>query len=110
VIEDILATGQPNQPPRPWLGLYATDMDNKVVVMGVADRGPAKAANLQAGDVVLSVNGAPVVELASFYKKLWALGPVGTKAQLGILRNGRTLEISVVSADRNRIAQNPKLH
>jgi hypothetical protein len=35
---------------------------------------------------------------------------VGTKAQLGILRNGRTLEISVVSADRNRIAQNPKLH
>jgi S1-C subfamily serine protease len=110
VIEDIIKTGQPNRPPRPWLGLYATDMDGKVVVMGVADRSPAKKAGLAAGDVVLAIGGQPVIDLAGFYKRLWALGPVGVRAQLTVMRNGRTMDVEAVTADRNRIANAPRLH
>lgn len=110
VIEDIIKMGQPNRPPRPWLGLYATDMDGKVVVMGVADRSPAKKAGLAAGDVVLAIGGQPVIDLAGFYKRLWALGPVGVRAQLTVMRNGRTMDVEAVTADRNRIANAPRLH
>jgi S1-C subfamily serine protease len=110
VIEDIIKTGQPNRPPRPWLGVYATDMDGKVVVMGVADRSPAKKAGLAAGDVVLAIGGQPVIDLAGFYKRLWALGPVGVRAQLTLMRNGRTVDAEAVTADRNRIANAPRLH
>jgi S1-C subfamily serine protease len=110
VIEDILTMGQPNRPPRPWLGVYATEIEGKVVLMGVADRSPAKRADLRAGDVILSLNGSPVVNLAAFFKRLWGLGAAGVEAPLSILRDGRTLDVTVVSADRNRIANNPRLH
>lgn len=110
VIEDMLAMGQPNRPPRPWLGVYATEIEDKVVLMGVADRGPGKRADLRAGDVVLSIAGAPVIDLAGFFKRLWALGPAGVEAPLTILRNGRKLDVKVTSADRNRAANSPRLH
>ena len=110
VIEDLLTMGQPNRPPRPWLGVYATELEDKVVLMGVADRGPAKKADLRAGDVILSISGSPVVNLAGFFKRLWALGTAGVEAPLTILRNGRTLDLSVISADRNRVANSPRLH
>ena len=110
VIEDILTMGQPNRPPRPWLGVYATEIEGKVVMMGVADRSTAKRAELRAGDVILSINGAPVVNLAAFYKRLWALGTAGVEAPLSILRDGRTMDVRVVSTDRNRRANNPRLH
>jgi len=110
VLEDLLTLGQPNRPPRPWLGVYATEVEDKVVLMGVADRSPAKRAQLRAGDVILSVGGAPVDTLGGFFKRLWALGVAGVEAPLTILREGRTLDVLVVSADRNRIANSPRLH
>ena len=110
VMEDILTMGQPNRPPRPWLGVYATEIEGKVVLMGVADRSPAKRAELRAGDVILSIGGSPVVNLAAFFKRLWALGAAGVEAPLSILRDGRTLDVNVISADRNRMANNPRLH
>ncbi len=110
VIEDILTMGQPDRPPRPWLGVYATEIEDKVVLMGVADRSPAKRAELRAGDVILSLSGVPVVNLAAFFKRLWALGGAGVEAPLTILRDGRSLDVVVKSADRNRIANNHRLH
>ena len=99
-----------NRPPRPWLGVYATEIEGKVVLMGVADRSPAKRVELRAGDVILSINGSPVVNLAAFFKRLWALGTAGVEVPLTILRDGRTQDMTVISADRNRIANNPRLH
>ena len=110
VMEDLLTMGQPNRPPRPWLGVYATEIEDKVVLMGIADRSPARRAELRAGDVTLSIGGSPVVTLAGFYKRLWALGSAGVEAPLTILRDGRTLDVQVVSADRNRMANSPRLH
>ena len=48
----------------PWLGLYATEVENRLVVVGLADRGPAKRADLRTGDIVLSVAGNEVRDLA----------------------------------------------
>ena len=36
ILDDLLTFGRPNRPPRPWLGLYATEIEDKVVVVGLA--------------------------------------------------------------------------
>ena len=110
VMNDMLSMGQPNAPPRPWLGVYATETQNKVVLMGIADRGPARKSDLRTGDIILSVAGGPVVDLASFYKRLWALGAAGVEAPLTIVRDGRKLDVTVKTADRGRMASAPRLH
>ena len=70
--------GRPNQPPRPWLGLNATEIDDKAVVVArVSSNGPARRANLRTGDIVLAVAGDEVSELAGFFRKVWSLGKAG---------------------------------
>ena len=78
--------------------------------MGIVERGPAKKADLRTGDVVLAVGGSPVVDLASFYKRLWGLGDAGVPAPLTIFRDGKRHDVTVPTADRNRVANAPKLH
>src|SRR3954470_2294890 len=31
ILDDLLTLGRPNRPPRPWLGLYATEVEDRVV-------------------------------------------------------------------------------
>ena len=64
ILDDLLTFGRPNRPPRPWLGLYATEIEERIVVVGLATRGPAQAADMRTGDVVLAVAGREVSELA----------------------------------------------
>jgi S1-C subfamily serine protease len=49
ILDDILTMGRVNRPPRPWLGLYATEIENRIVVAGLAGRGPAERADLRTG-------------------------------------------------------------
>jgi len=110
ILEDLLTMGRPNHPPRPWLGLNATEIDDKVVVARVSNGGPARRANLRTGDVVLSVAGTEVSDLASFFRKVWSLGSAGVEVPLTLYRDGRTFEARVASGDRNRFLKGPSLH
>jgi S1-C subfamily serine protease len=110
ILEDLLTMGRPNHPPRPWLGLNATEIDDKIVVARVSNGGPARKANLRTGDVVLAVAGTEVSDLASFFRKVWSLGKAGVEVPLTIYRDGRTLEARVASGDRNRFLKGPSLH
>src|SRR5215471_1616880 len=92
ILEDLLTMGRPNHPPRPWLGLNATEIDDKVVVARVSNGGPARRANLRTGDVVLAVAGADVSDLAGFFRRVWALGQAGVEVPLTLFRDGRTIE------------------
>src|SRR6202163_1559317 len=49
ILDDMLTLGRPNAPVRPWLGLYATEVEDRVVIMGLANRGPAEKADLRTG-------------------------------------------------------------
>ena len=64
IFDDLLKFGRRNAPSRPWLGFYATEVENRLVIVGLADRGPAKRADLRTGDIVLSVAGKEVHDLA----------------------------------------------
>jgi S1-C subfamily serine protease len=110
ILEDLLTMGRPNHPPRPWLGLNATEVDDKVVVARVSTGGPSRRANLRTGDVVLAVAGQQVGDLASFFRKVWSLGTAGVEVPLTIYRDGRTIEVRVPSGDRNRFLKGPSLH
>src|SRR5690348_2542935 len=77
VLDDIRKFGRVNKPVRPWLGMYTTEIDNRLVIVGIANRGPAARAELKTGDVILAVNGDRIADQNTLYRKLWALGPAG---------------------------------
>jgi S1-C subfamily serine protease len=110
ILDDLLTMGRANHPPRPWLGIYATAMEEKVVIVGLADDGPAERANLRTGDVVLAVAGTEVNELPDLFRRIWSLGNAGVEVPLTIDRDGRTLDLRVASGDRNRFLKGPSLH
>jgi S1-C subfamily serine protease len=110
VLEDVLTMGQPNRPPRPWLGLYATEVDSRVVIAGVAGKGPAAKAKLKTGDVVVSVGGARISGLAALFRQVWSLGKAGVQVPMTVVRDGRPVDLTVTSGDRTRFLKGPSLH
>ena len=107
-ILDDLASGRPAHPPRPWLGVIAQDLGPNVVIVGVNPRGPAARAELRAGDMVLSVGGEPIGDLADFYTRLWAQGPAGTVIPLGIQREEDMFDVEIRSVDRAAMLRKPR--
>lgn len=110
ILDDLLTFGRPNRPARPWLGLYATEMEDKIAIIGLADRGPAQRADLRAGDIVYAVAGKPVDKLASFFRRIWSLGQAGIDVPLTVYRDGRTFDLHIASGDRARFLKVPRLH
>ena len=71
--------GQVDKPPRPWLGAFSAESNGDVVVMSVAEGGPAAKAGLRQGDIISDVRDGEVDGLADFYRKLWESGPAGAE-------------------------------
>jgi S1-C subfamily serine protease len=105
-----LARGRPTGPPRPWLGVFAQEVDDKVVILSVAGGGPAARAELRRGDVVRAVGGRPVSGLADFYRRLWKLGPAGVVALLTLERGGDVFDVEVRSIDRTSVLKKPRFN
>ena len=110
ILDDMLTYGRPNRPVRPWLGLYAAEVEDAIVVAGLAERGPASEAGLQAGDRILAVGEDSVGSLAGFWRRVWAGGPAGSEIPLRVARDGANMTVRVQSADRTRFLKSPKLH
>ncbi|GLS44930.1 serine protease [Methylobacterium brachythecii] len=110
ILDELRLQGRTDAPPRPWLGLYATETEDGVVVMGLVDDAPAQAADLRAGDILSAVAGEPVTDLAGFFRQVWALGDAGARVPLSVQRDGTEIALSVMSADRNAYLVRPKLH
>jgi S1-C subfamily serine protease len=110
ILDDLRTIGRPNRPPRPWLGLYAVEVEGRVVVAGLAGSGPAERAGLDTGDVVLAVAGKKVDNLAGFFRSVWAIGDAGIAVPLTVYHEGQVAEIRVASSDRNSFLKAPKLH
>jgi S1-C subfamily serine protease len=110
VVDDLRRFGRINRPARPWLGMYSTEIDNRVVVIGISGNGPAARAELKAGDVILAVKGEKVSSQAGFYRKLWSLGAAGVDVPLTVHHEGVTFDVTLASADRAKLLKGPRLH
>ena len=109
ILDDMLKLGRAKRPPRPWLGLYATEVKGHVVA-GLAGGGPAERSGLQAGDIVIEVAGARVGGLADLFRKIWSLGAAGVEVPMTLVREGSVSRVRVPSTDRQDLLKKPSLH
>ena len=109
-IDDLKVYGRPNRKPRPWLGLFAYDLGDSLVVAGVYTDGPAHQADLLPGDVVVDVDGRPVHTLAELFRAVWSVGEAGVRIPLSVLRDGEQRDVLIQSVDRTTYGHAGKLH
>jgi S1-C subfamily serine protease len=110
IMGDLLSYGRVNKPARPWIGLYAADQEEGIVVASVAAKGPAERAGLRAGDRILGIDGSEAADLAALWRSLWARGTAGVKVSIDAERDGRRFSVAVASADRASFLKAPRLH
>jgi S1-C subfamily serine protease len=110
IYSDMMKFGSINRPQRPWLGVYSTEIEDRIVVVGIAPKGPAARAEIKTGDVVVSVAGEKVSTLSGFYKRIWSLGAAGVEVPLTLYREGVTFDVRVNSSDRAKFLKGPSLH
>jgi S1-C subfamily serine protease len=109
ILDDLTRQGRRSGLPRPWLGLYAAEVKEKLVVSALASGGPAERAGVKAGDLVLEVAGQRVSELAPFFRAMWRMGPAGTDIPLVLVRDGSRVDLKIHSADRGDFLKKPRL-
>jgi len=102
--------GRPRRAARPWLGMYTTEMGEKLVVAGLAAGAPADRAGVKLGDVVVAVAGERPQGLADLFRRVWALGPAGAQVALTVARSGKRQDVQLASVDRNSFLKKPQLH
>jgi Do/DeqQ family serine protease len=91
---------------RPWFGAslqeltpdiaesLGLDRPTGALVTGLNEKGPARRAGLQVGDVVVSVEGQPVQDPEAFQYRFVTKG-VGGKVKLGVFRKRKTLQATI---------------
>ena len=100
ILADLVKTGRRAGPARPWLGVAADEVQGRLVVSRVSVDGPADAAGLEAGDIILAVRGEPVRTQAEFYRKVWGGGAAGSQVPLRILQGVEVKDLQLRSIDR----------
>jgi serine protease Do len=103
VIEQLKEFGRTR---RGWLGVRIQSVTDEIaeslglksaagaLVAGVSDDGPAKAAGIQQGDVVLSFDGKKIEEMRTL-PRLVAETRIGREVSVGVWRKDRMLEVKV---------------
>ncbi len=101
VIGDFIANGKSTARPRPWLGVTTQEVGGNLLVVRASPDGPADAAGLKAGDIIVGISGDGLKGQADFYTRLWKLGNAGVEISLDVLRGNRVENVKVKSMDRN---------
>lgn len=78
------------------------DFDGKGVLIGdVVAGGPGDNAGLQAGDIVIKLNGHEAGESSQLRNRIAELDP-GTTVNLEVMRNGMSMQLDVTLGNRNQ--------
>lgn len=80
------------------IGVEIKAVDEGILVERVLRNGPAQKGGLQAGDVIVSVNGRSMVGATIDMAVDGIAGPAGSRVLLGVNRDGRTGMLSMVRA------------
>jgi serine protease Do len=87
---------------RGWLGVHIQNVDDTIaeslnlgqvrgaLVAGTDDKGPAKAAGLKAGDVIVKFDGIEIKESRDL-PKIVAAAPVGKDVEIVVIRQGKQI-------------------
>ncbi|WP_029685195.1 serine endoprotease DegP [Tatumella saanichensis] len=98
---------QYGQVKRGELGIMGTELNSEIAqamkvdaqrgafVSQVLPNTSAAKAGIKAGDVIVSMNGKPLSSFASLRADVGTM-PIGTKLELGLLRDGKPVNVTVV--------------
>jgi S1-C subfamily serine protease len=93
-----------SRPVRAWIGAHLQPADRGVMVVGLVPGGPAEAAGIREGDVIVAVDFCAVETRRDFYEELWKKR-AHDKVVLKILREERVIAVEVVSGSREEFYQ-----
>ncbi|MEK9653718.1 MAG: S1C family serine protease [Betaproteobacteria bacterium] len=110
ILDEMVKYGRSPDKPRPWLGMYTVDSEQKFFVSSLAPSGPAALAGIKEGDQILEIQGQKVNSLANLFRSIWKQGEAGVKISITVSRSGDVLRMEVTSADRNDFLKKPRLH
>jgi len=108
VLAEMQATGRTRASIRPWLGLSSSEREGHVQIVRVDRAGPALAAGLHSGDVVLEIDGVKVKTLEGFYKQLWKRTTPDADVELTVRQGAATRKITVHAVDRMTTLRKPE--
>ena len=75
------------------------DVESGVLVVAVSGGGPAEAAGLEVGDVVLKLEGQPTPSVDGVHKLL-TRERIGRRVRLDVLRNGALIKLDLAVTER----------
>ena len=107
ILSEMQQTGSTKTSRRPWVGLTSTEQGGRVQIVRVNRESPAQIAGLEAGDLVLAVDGAKVATLEEFYKKLWDRARPDSEISLTVLKGAEIRTIVLKPVDRMNTMQKP---
>jgi serine protease Do len=107
ILAEMQRSGASAQSHRPWLGLNSSDQGGRIQIVRVSKDSPAELAGLEAGDVVLAVDGTKVATLADFYKKLWDRASPDAEVSLTVLQGADVRTIVLKAQDRLQTLKKP---
>ena len=100
ILAELKSVGASSQSHRAWLGVNCVEQAGEVRVLRVNDDSPAKQGGLQVGDRILRIDGAPVRDLAGFYRTLWTGSTPEREVTLDIARSGEPQTLKLQALDR----------
>jgi serine protease DegQ len=113
VMESIIKTGQV---VRGWIGIESQDITPELadsfglarqsgaIIAGVVRNGPADRAGIRPGDILLTVQGKPVVNTTEMLGLIAQLAP-GEKAKMTVMRKNRQSTLDVMVGKRPRAVE-----
>ena len=107
ILNEMQQTGSTKTSRRPWVGLSSTEQGGRVQIVRVNKESPAQLAGLEAGDLVLAVDGAKVATLEEFYKKLWDRARPDAEISLTVLQGADIKTIVLKPVDRMSTMRRP---
>ena len=110
ILRSLIHQGHSGLAPRPWLGLYLEEQDRQLIVQHTSPHGPAEHAGILPEDLILSVAGKRVQDLAGFYRTVWARGEAGVEVPLHIGRGAELVSAIIRSINRNERLLKPQAH
>jgi S1-C subfamily serine protease len=101
ILNDMIASGRRGGKVRPWVGIFSSEFRGRVFVDRVASDGPAEAAGIEPGDLIVNVRGTAVDDIASFLRAVWKDASAGDAIDMKVLtKSGQLRSVTVSSDDR----------
>ncbi len=110
ILNELLLYGKRNAPARPWVGWFAQESNDGLIISGLSDDGPADKAGLHSGDRILQVEGQSVETLPELFRAVWSAGQAGVEISVIFERNQITESTTISTIDRNARLKSASIH